>query len=191
MKHSKFTLSFILSFFLLFSNFAKAQSDSDNQALAALGILYLANGYDSDDKSFFATNKYGVSDLLIEKLEIPIDEMETGDFRVLQTGESQTLFYKKEEGLLRPYDIIVKTDRYYLLSPYAKSDICDYKANTVLFIPEKNYLKYVETPFSFSLRKDLAKKLDEELGIEINPKDFGRFCEMLAHIKNQVESRLD
>src|SRR5690554_5457408 len=118
MKHSKFTLSFILSFFLLFSNFVKAQSDSDNQALAALGILYLANGYDSGDKSFFATNKYGVSDLLIEKLEIPIDEM--------QTGESQTLFYKKEEGLLRPYDVIVKTDRYYLLSPYAKSDICDY-----------------------------------------------------------------
>ena len=188
MKRSKFTPLFLLVVSLLISNFAKAQKNCDNEAMAALGILYLTSSYDSGNKSFFAVNKYGMSDLLIEKLEIPADEMKIGDYRVIQTGNSETLFYKKEDGLLRPYDIIVKADRYYLLSPIAKSDICEYKANTVLFIPEKDYLKYVETAFSFSLRKDLAKKLDKELGIEINPKDYGRFCEMLSHIKSQTDS---
>lgn len=191
MKRSKFTLFFFLGFFLLISNFAKAQKNCDDAALATLGILYIASYSDSDDNSFFATNKYGMSDLLIEKLEIPVSEMEVGEYRVLQTGESKTLFYMEEEGLLRPYDIIVKTDQYYLLSPIAKTDICGYKANTVLFIPEKKYLKYVETAFSFSLRKDLAKKLDEELDIEINPKEFSRFCEMLAHIQSQAGNHLE
>lgn len=191
MRRSKFTLLFFLGFFILNSNFAKAQKNCYNPALATLGMLYLVDYSDSADKNFFASNKYGMSDLLIEKLEIPVNEMETGDYRVLQTGEAQTLFYKEEDGMLRPYDIIVKADQYYLLSPIARADVCDYKANTVLFIPEKNYLKYVETIFSFSLRKDLAKKLDEQLDIKINPKDFGRFCEMLTHIQNQTDNHLE
>ena len=189
MKYSRFIILLFLGLFLLISSFAKAQKNCDNEALA-FAMVSMANYSDSRVNSFFASNKYGISDLLIEKLEIPVSEMETGDYHVIQTGDSQTLFYKEEEGILHPYDIIVKTDKYYLLSPKAKTDICDYKANTVLFIPEKDYLKYVETAFSFSLRKDLAKKLDKELGIEINPKEFSRFCEMLTHIKTQADNHL-
>lgn len=184
MKYLKLAAYLTFCVSVLTSNRSLAQKKCDNTAMATLGLLYVTGAFDTDnDRTFFPTNNYGVSQLLLEKLEIPYSDMQAGDYSIRETGETKTLFYHSEDGEIRPYEIIVVKERYYLLAPTIKSDLCDYKANTVLFIPEKDYLKHVETVFSFSLRKDLSNKLDQELGVKIDPKQFNRFCEMLAYLK--------
>lgn len=169
---------------LIFTQPVKSQNCDD--ALATLNILYLAGVFDSNERAgFFPSNEYGLNEWMLDNLEIHTAEMKVGEYEIRKINEKDILFYKNNDGEIQPFDIIVTAPEYYLISPVYKEDVCEYKANTMLFIPQKKYLKYVESWFSFSLRKDLAKKLDRELNIQINPKDYRRFCQLLHDLQSQ------
>lgn len=179
-------LSLFTAFIFLILAHPVQSQDCNNTAIATMNILYLAGVFDSNEStSFFPNNKYGLNEWMLDNLEIPTAEMKAGEYAIRNVNQKQILFYKDNDGEIQPFDIIVTAPEYYLISPVYKEDVCDYKANTMLFIPQKKYLEYVESWFSFSLRKDLAKKLDAELNIAINPKEYRRFCDLLADLQTR------
>src|SRR5690554_3339112 len=163
---------------------ALAQSNSDWNAITTGKWMYDLNSspfvslyrmsYFLDDSG----NKKTVSSILKEARinidSIPYAQIEFNKNIYLATKKSQ-------KGNIRLFKVLKETDSLFILCS-EEDAICECKANTFIYYKPKLKLQRIQRPFSFSLKRNLLKRLND-MGID-KPDDYGNlsFCEIIEEL---------
>jgi hypothetical protein len=102
---------------------------------------------------------------------------------VIVDFENERFFINKrgENSRIRGFKILRETSNIYLLCS-DNVELCDCKANTFIYNKKNNQLQRIERPFSFSLKRNLIKRLEDmDLNKPIDYKNM-TFCEMLKEL---------
>ncbi len=157
--------SFLLLMLFFNTNIMRAQLSTINPTFSGLFIPY-----DTPETILDYLSKNGV--------EL---EFENKHYHQIEVNNNNYLVIKNERSKLRAFKILKETNQLFVLC-LQKKDICKCNANTFLLVKSTNQLQKIERPFSFSMRRDLLKRLDK-LQIEkpANIKGLA-FCEILKEL---------
>lgn len=163
---------------------ALAQSNSDWNAITTGKWMYDLNpspfvslykmSYFIDDSG----NKKNVSSILKEA-GINIDSI---PYTQIKFNKNIYLATKKnEKGNIRLFKVLKETDNLFILCS-EEAPKCECKANTFIYYKPKLKLQRIQRPFSFSLKRDLLKRLDD-MGIDKSGNyDNLSFCEIIEEL---------
>lgn len=179
----------VFSFMIVTPKYSSCQENCANQFLY---LALLANAWQVEEPipSFFPTNKYGLSYAMLESIGIDPTTMDLKEFIETEVLSEKVLFYKEDSTTIRPFYVLLHKEIFFLLSSKLEDELCDYKENIFLFIPSSGYLEKVQKDFSFSFKKDLIKKFNEQLGFSIQDEEYKNYCEVLLSLKEENWNKL-
>lgn len=123
-------------------------------------------------------SKVTISELL-ENEEIDLNKVPYGKIRY---GEKEYLAVKRRpESDIRLFKILRENNAYFILCSN-EEDICECRANTFFFFKAPSKLQRIEKPFSFSLKNNLVKRLEEYDQPIPSTIDSLSFCETLNNL---------
>lgn len=180
----KYLVAAIFLLQITFSNSAFGQSTNDWDAILTGKWMYDLNpspfvslykmSYFLDDTG----NKKTVSSILKEA-RINIDSM---PYAQIEFNNNIYLATKKKvKDNIRLFKVLKETDDFFILCSEEDS-ICECKANTFIYYKPKLKLQRIQRPFSFSLKRNLIKRLND---LELSyPEDYEEmsFCQLLENI---------
>lgn len=172
----------VFAFMIMVPKFSFSQVDCGNEFLY---LALLANAWQVDEPtpSFFPSNRYGLSYALLESMDIDPSSMQVGEFVEAEVHSEEVLFYKEDSLTIRPFYVVFKKEQYYFLSSELEDELCDYRESAFLFVPASGFLNKVQRDFSFSTKKDLIQKVNEQLDFQLNKDDFENYCGLLTYLK--------
>jgi len=114
-----------------------------------------------------------------EGVEISIDSL---PYLIVDYNEDKFfLFKKKEKSSIRAFKILKSTGDLYLVCS-DNVDLCDCKASTFIYKKSSKQLQRIQRPFSFSLKRNLIKRLDDMELEKPNGYEDLSFCEILKRL---------
>lgn len=134
--------------------------------------LYKMDYFEDDDG-----NKKSIKDILANE-DIRIDDL---PYIVFNYQEKSFFALKKKNDELRLFKVLSIHDDFFILCNRDDS-FCDCKSETFLYFKPESKLQRIQRPFSFSLKRNLVKRLDD-FGIAVpSHNEEMNFCDMLKSL---------
>lgn len=114
-----------------------------------------------------------------EGVELSIDTL---PYLIVDYEDDKFFLTKKaEKSSVRAFKVLKSTADLYIVCS-DNVDLCDCKANTFIYKKSNNQLQRIQRPFSFSLKRNIIKRLDD-MELE-KPDDYedASFCEILERL---------